>query len=188
MDLLRTVYHARGWLVSPPLVLAAVCFEWETETPLLIWPLGLALVLAGVALRVWAQEHICFRLKMHRHLATTGPYAFMRNPLYVANTLICVGATVLSELLWLVPITLLWCAGVYTLVVLQEERRLLAKYGEDYAGYIARVPRWVPHAIRPGRLGFVTEHFGKALLIEASCLLVVAPCVAKELVSPWFEH
>jgi protein-S-isoprenylcysteine O-methyltransferase Ste14 len=187
MSLLRQVYHARGWLVSPPLAFAALCYYRETEVDWLVWPSGLAIVLAGVALRVWAQEHIRFRLRMQRHLATTGPYAIVRNPLYIANTLICVGATVLSELLWLVPVTVVWCAIIYSLVVRQEEARLLGKYGDHYRIYLSAVPQWLPRFCRPQRLGFITEYLPRALLIEVSCLGIILPFVLKELVSPWFE-
>jgi len=188
MNLLRMAFHGRVWLVSPPLVLAACCFHWETENTSITWPVGLALVLLGVALRVWAQEHIWFLPETPRHLATTGPYAFTRNPLYIANTLICLGATVISELLWVVPITLVWCAAVYSLAVLGEEQDLLAEYGKPYFEYMARTPRWVPKAIRLEKLQLRTEHLGRALAVEIACLLIVVPFVVKELVSSWVER
>ncbi|NQT52416.1 isoprenylcysteine carboxylmethyltransferase family protein, partial [bacterium] len=142
--ILREVYHARGVLVSLPLVFAAVCFWREYENDWVVWPLALLLVGMGVALRVWSQAHIRFRLRAGRHLAATGPYALVRNPLYIANTLICLGATVASELLWLLPITGAWCALLYTLVVRQEEQRLEKQYGQACRDYMATVPRWLP--------------------------------------------
>ena len=183
---LRWVYHHRGLLAAPPVVFAMFCFACEIEHDWLIWPLGTAIVALGVALRVWAQAHIRFRLSGHRHLATTGPYAIVRNPLYIANTLICVGAVITSELLWLVPIAVLWCMGVYSLVVRQEEPRLLHKYGEVYSQYLAAAPRWVPRQLRPHGLGGARGHLLGALLVEVPCLLILVPFLIKEVVPSWF--
>ena len=180
---LRRVYHARGLLVSPPLVLAVFTFSHETEAPWLVWPLAGAFVGLGIALRVWAQQHIRFRLGTGRHLTTTGPYALVRNPLYIANTLICIGATVASELLWLVPITVLWCLIVYALVIRQEEARLVAKYGSPYREYCKAVARWVPHTLSFRALGNASDHFAASLCVEAPCILVLVPFVLKEAVS-----
>ena len=131
--LLKLTYTWRGFLVASPVVIATLCFWGEYEQDGLVWPLGLLLFLGGWAIRVWAQQHVCYRLKTAKVLTTSGPYALVRNPIYLGNTLIVLGLVVLSELIWLVPLTGLWCAGVYTLVVRHEERRLRAKYGEPTA-------------------------------------------------------
>ena len=180
---LRWAYHWRNWLVGPPLVYALVSFEHEVEAEWAVWPLALALVGAGVTLRVWAQMHIRFRLGMKRHLAATGPYAIVRNPLYIANTLICAGAVAASELLWLVPVAILWCAVVYSIVVRQEEARLLAKYGDAYRAYALAVPRWTPWRRVLARGVSARAFLGRALTIELPCLLILVPYVAKEIVS-----
>ena len=124
--LLRFVYRWRGFLVAPAVVLTTVCFWHECEYDGLLWPLGLLLFLAGWALRVWAQQHVCYRLKTAKALTASGPYALVRNPIYLGNTFIVLGVVVLSELVWLVPLTGLWCAGMYALVVRHEERQLRA--------------------------------------------------------------
>ena len=188
MRALRNVYHFRGLLVSPPLILAAFVFTHETEADHFVWPAGVALVALGVGLRVWAQTHIRFRLKERRQLTTTGPYALCRNPLYIANTLICAGATVASELLWLVPITVVWCSAIYSLVVRQEEGRLLRKYGQPYGDYLAAVPRWVPRTLQFRSLGMARGQIGAALLVELPCVFVLLPFIVKEVVSPWYGH
>ena len=185
---LRWIYRHRGLMAAPPLIYALMSFHWETELDWLIWPLGGLLVLAGVALRVWAQAHIRFRLKLRRHLATTGPYAIVRNPLYIANTLICVGCTIASELLWLVSITILWCAAVYSLVVRQEEGRLLRKYGHAYRQYASAVPRWVPRRLAAGSVGGAGKFVRAALFVETHTALAIVPYILKEVVSPWCHH
>jgi len=184
----RWVYHYRNLLAAPPVFVAMVTFHAETEAGWLTWPLAFALVGLGVAIRVWAQAHIRFRLGLRRHLATTGPYAMVRNPLYLANTLICMGATAASEVLWLVPVSLVWCLCVYSLVIRQEEERLAGKYGEAYLAYVASVPRWVPRAWPLGGLRGAGRYVASALLVETPCVLVLLPFVVKEIISPWIEH
>ncbi len=110
MSVPRWVYRFRGYLVSPPMILAVFCHHLETEGDF-VWSFGIFLFIAGVALRIWAQQHLHYRLKSHKTLTMTGPYLFVRNPIYIGNTLILVGATVVSELLWLVPLTLFYCVS-----------------------------------------------------------------------------
>lgn len=101
----RYFYRYRGFLVIPPMIFALICFKWEIEEPF-IWPLGIGIFLMGVILRLWAQQHLHYGLKVRKKLTITGPYSFVRNPMYIGNILICLGTTVISELLWFVPITL----------------------------------------------------------------------------------
>lgn len=141
---LQWVYRLRGYWVIPLMVFILFCSWWETEVEYLIWPLGIFLVLVGMILRIWAQQHLHYRLKVRKSLTMTGPYSFVRNPIYIGNLLICLGLTIISELLWLFPLTLFYCLGIYSLVVRYEESHLLYKYGESYRRYMVEVPRWVP--------------------------------------------
>lgn len=180
-------FRFRGVLAAVPLIIAAVTFRWETERDVLLWSVALTLVGLGTALRTWAQQHLHHRLRITLQLTRTGPYALIRNPLYVGNTLICVGATFASELLWMVPVTLLWCLVLYSVVVRYEESVLQANYGDEYRSYVASVPRWIPRRLSANR-AFINQHLGRSLLVEARSLLILVPFVAKELISPWLEH
>jgi protein-S-isoprenylcysteine O-methyltransferase Ste14 len=179
--LLKFAQTWRGRLVAPPVVLAVVCFWQEHENDVLAWPLGLLLFLGGWVLRVWAQQHVCYRLKTAKALTTSGPYTMVRNPIYVGNILIVLGVVVMSELFWLAPLTGLWCLGVYTLVVRYEERQLHAKYGVDYRAYQAAVPRWFPRMTSPWATGHPRAYLLQALVVECHVLLMVTPVVLKEI-------
>jgi protein-S-isoprenylcysteine O-methyltransferase Ste14 len=174
-------YRWRGYLVAPPVVLATVCFWSEYEDDGWLWPLGLLLFLGGWALRIWAQQHVCYRLKTTKALTTSGPYALVRNPIYLGNTGIVLGLVVLSELVWLVPVAGLWCAGVYALVVRYEERQLQATYGVDYRAYQAAVRRWQPRLPPAWATGGGRAHLLQALRVECHNVLLVVPVVLKEL-------
>jgi len=182
-SVLRWIYRFRGVLISPPLIFAVLCFSHETEIDWLVWPLGGLIFLLGLSLRVWAQQHIQRRLKVQRYLATTGPYSFVRNPLYIGNMLMCLGVTVASELLWLVPIVLLWCAVIYSFVVRYEERYLLARYGQAYRSYMLEIPRWFPRTICFRDIGLINEYFRVSIVSEYHCLLLLLPYLIKEIIS-----
>jgi hypothetical protein len=97
--------------------------------------------------------------------------------------MICVSATIVSELLWFIPVTLFWCIGTYSIVIRYEEARLLNKYGDAYRRYLLEVPRWSPKMVRLKNLELINEHLYQAVLVELPCLLIMVPFVIKEIVN-----
>jgi protein-S-isoprenylcysteine O-methyltransferase Ste14 len=137
-----------------------------------------------VALRVWAQIHLHYRLKVRKVLTVTGPYRFVRNPIYIGNTLIMAGACMLTELFWFVPIQVVYCAIVYSLVLRYEETHLTAKYGGAYLDYMSRVPRWIPRigaSGSPAGRGLLAQYAVPSLRAEAHNMLFLIPFIIKEL-------
>lgn len=182
MPFTQITYRFRGLLVSPPLIIALFSFAYEVEVDWLIWPIGGFVFFLGLAHRIWAQQHLHYRLKVKKCLTTTGPYLLVRNPIYVGNILMCSGAIITSELLWLVPIALLYWFGIYSLIVQYEETHLLEKYGEPYRRYLAEVPRWLPRAIRFRNFEMLKKYFLNSIIAEIHCLLLLLPYAFKELV------
>ncbi len=177
------VYYLRNFEAALPLLFAFMCKYGEIETDdRLIWGVGGGLFLAGMALRVWAQQHLHYRMGMHKQLTTSGPYSLVRNPLYIANTLTYVGATICSELVWLVPVTVLWAVGVYSIVIRYEEAHLADKYGDAYQKYFQEVPRWVPKRIGLGHFGLANKYLGRVMWVELRCVLVLLPYILKEII------
>ncbi len=74
---------------------------------------------------------------------TDGIYARIRHPRYVQMTLALLGYALIANYPAAYGAFLLWCAGIYA-VVLLEERELEARFGEAYREYCRRVPRFVP--------------------------------------------
>lgn len=165
------IYRLRGVLLAPPL-LAALAVGGDGGAGW--WVLGLALFGAGAALRVWAQQHVRYRLDGASTLATTGPYRRTRNPVYLGTILACAGAVAVLGRPGLVLATAAWCAAVYGPVVRFEEDHLRRKFGEEYRRYRRRVPRW-----RPTRssdpLQLVNGRLWAALRAESGLLLLLAP-------------
>jgi protein-S-isoprenylcysteine O-methyltransferase Ste14 len=110
--------------------------------------LGTACVIAAESLRLWAVHHIgvISRTRSDRlgPLVSTGPFAIVRNPLYLGNIVLWVGFAVSARLLWLVPVFLAVLSLEYHAIVRWEEQLLESRRGEEYRAYAARVPRWWP--------------------------------------------
>jgi protein-S-isoprenylcysteine O-methyltransferase Ste14 len=117
-----------------------------------------------------------------RGLATSGPYAFMRNPVYIANMLMFAGLCVLCELPWAIPLVCAWAFIVYNIGIRFEEQRLRKRYGEAYTDFCERTPRWIPHhpvwmAVRAAPAASLRC----ALRAEWQCLCLLLIPIAKEL-------
>jgi protein-S-isoprenylcysteine O-methyltransferase Ste14 len=179
----RRIYRFRNYLVSLPLIFAFAFNHYEVEADEIIWPLAIVIVLAGIALRIWGQQHLHYRVGMRKQLTTTGPYGFVRNPLYIGNMIMCVGATIASELFWLIPITIFWCIGIYSTVVRYEERHLVEKYGDRYRRYLLKVPGWLPKGLRFKNLDLINKNLYRVALIELSGILILLPYIIKEILN-----
>ena len=101
------------------------------------WGVGLVVAGLGVGVRSWAAGYLI----KSRALITGGPYAYVRNPLYLGNVLLTLGATFISELLWFVPIAIALFLVQYLPIVRWEESILIERFGEEYRAYCRRVPR-----------------------------------------------
>jgi protein-S-isoprenylcysteine O-methyltransferase Ste14 len=179
---LRRIFKRRGFIMAPPLIFAALCTWNETENDFIIFGLGGSVFFAGLLLRIWSQMHLHYRLKVRKILTTTGPYAYVRNPIYIGNTIMLIGAVIMSELLWLAPFMLIYCVAGYNVVVQFEESHLLDKYGASYGEYLSKVPRWFPDFSGAARTIINTRRFlGPSLLAEAPSLLLLLPFIIKEL-------
>src|SRR5207247_3536741 len=109
---------------------------------------GIAITAASEALRLWAVHHIgaISRTRSERlgPLVDTGPFALLRNPLYIGNIALWVGFAIAARLLWLAPVSVVLLGVEYHLIVKWEERLIEERLGEAYRDYVKRVPRWLP--------------------------------------------
>lgn len=174
------IWKRRNILAGLPLAFMLVSTRWELEADLIIWPLAFALCAIGIALRGWASCHCWYELRQPMFLATSGPYAHVRNPIYIGNLFIIAGCAVASELIWLIPAALTWAFLVYDRVVRYEEKQLLAAYGEAFLRYRDQVPRWLPRIRHPSR-GNDRFQFRAVVARQALNFLILIPFALKEL-------
>jgi protein-S-isoprenylcysteine O-methyltransferase Ste14 len=102
--------------------------------------LALPLVLLGEALRLWASGH----LEKTRTLATGGPYAHTRNPLYLGSALLAVGAAAAAASPAVVAAVVAYFLAFYPHVMREEAAFLRARFGADYAAWAEAVPLFWP--------------------------------------------
>ena len=114
--------------------------------------LGAALALSGVILRAWASGH----LYKNQRIATSGPYASTRNPLYVGSFIIGLGFCVIAGNYTVAAIFIPLFAAVYIPVMLQETKHLRTLFGQEYSQYEAEVPLFFPRLTPFRRSG---DHF-----------------------------
>ena len=120
---------------------------------------GLPLVLGGLALRGYASGY----LSKNRLLATTGPYAHTRNPLYLGSLILVAGFALVARNPALALGLAVLFAMIYAPTIASEERYLRTKFPE-FDAYARAVPRLVPR-LAPARLGG-DGGFSRALFLK----------------------
>ncbi len=114
---------------------------------------GLPVSVLGLLIRAWAAGH----LEKNMRLAETGPYAYVRNPLYIGTLLVAAGL-VISSRRWILAVIF---GAVFVLIylpVIELEEQHLRKLFPNYESYANRVPSLIPARRRTGPAG----HFGWA--------------------------
>jgi len=104
------------------------------------WP-GVFLAGLGIVVRMWASGHI----KKDKALATDGPYAYVRHPLYVGNILLGAGFCLASGLWWSMPAFVLILLLFYPQAIRREDNKLRRLFGKDWESWsrhtLALIPR-----------------------------------------------
>ena len=177
------LFRHRGWL-PVPFLLVPLLAHGVMEP--LNWIVGFAFIVLGEAIRLAgvaaAGTVTRRRSRTVQRLVTYGIFAWMRNPLYVGNFLIWIGFTLISGVLWFLPIALALFAIEYTLIVRYEEGVLESIFGDEYLRYKNCTPRWIPRPPASDEEG--EHHWGEAWRSEVSTFLqyavITAAFVAKQ--------
>jgi protein-S-isoprenylcysteine O-methyltransferase Ste14 len=147
-----------GWLfrhrtvIPLPIALALIILPASSSPLRLVW-LGVLIVVVGELIRLSAVRHIgsISRTRTDRlgPLVASGPFRWVRNPLYIGNVALWVGLAFVAQLPWLaLPIALL-LALEYHAIVRWEEQLLAGRLGQPYSEYLKTVPRWIPRPPQP---------------------------------------
>src|SRR5688500_929422 len=127
------------WRVPLGFLCAAIFifFAKPTGTALLA---GACVSLLGLALRAWAAGHI----RKNAELATSGPYAYTRNPLYLGSFLLGLGFTIAAGRWVLAILFAALFLGISFPVMRVEASTLAELFGKDYELYRRSVPLFFP--------------------------------------------
>jgi len=106
---------------------------------------GLALGLLGEALRIWASGHI----EKTRVLATGGPYAHTRNPLYLGSTLMAAGIALAAASPWAALAGAVYFLAFYPSAIRGEAAFLATRFPDTFGPWAREVPAFLPR-LTPG--------------------------------------
>lgn len=124
-----------------------------TARPLpILTAVALPIAILGTILRLYASGFI---LK-NRELATNGPYALVRHPLYTGNILIILGFSVANANWWALPLAALFFWLYYPTAIEYEDRKLKRLFQQQWVDWANRTPALVPNfrnlaAVRGGQ-------------------------------------
>jgi len=110
--------------------------------------LGVGLCLAGFGFAIWARVHLGrnwgmpMSLRQGHELVTSGPYAYVRHPIYTGILLAMIGSAVARGLWW--GLLFLLCFAYFLFSARTEEKMMLAQFPEAYAAYRRRTRMLIP--------------------------------------------
>ncbi|HUL44997.1 MAG TPA: isoprenylcysteine carboxylmethyltransferase family protein [Bacteroidota bacterium] len=147
MDLRQRLFQYRSYTPIPFLIVMVI-FAHPIPAGLIA---GGLLIVAGEGIRLWGVAIAGSETRTTgpvggTYLITTGPFAYVRNPLYLGNMMMYVGVGVMSNALfpWLPIVALLWFAFQYSMIVSLEEEYLMKAFPQEFAAYRKATPRFFP--------------------------------------------
>lgn len=127
------------WRVPLGFLSAAIFIALARPTPKALL-IGATISILGLAIRAWAAGHI----RKNAELATSGPYAFTRNPLYLGSFFLGLGFTVASGRWELALLFAVLFLGIYFPVMRVEASTMAELFGPQYEAYKKAVPLFFP--------------------------------------------
>ena len=128
------------------LVILKICLHGTTSLLLLI--AGSFIAASGMAFRIYSAgylrgRHIVTEVESD-YLCTSGPFAYIRNPLYIGNFAVGMGVCVALNEWYAYAIFVAEYACLYSIIIPYEERFLQEQFGDAYAEYRVRTRRFLP--------------------------------------------
>ena len=146
MKLGELLFKSRGYTPIPFLLVALIFAVPQTQ--LIVF--GLLMIFSGEFMRLWGVSYAGAATRTREagapELVSNGPFAYVRNPLYIGNILIYVGAVVLSGVWfpYLAIIVFIFFYLQYTFIISHEEETLEDLFKDSYIEYKKNVPRFFP--------------------------------------------
>ena len=116
---------------------------------------GVALCALGVGLAIWARAHIGrnwgmpMSQKENPELVMTGPYAFVRHPIYGGILLAMLGSALAATVFWVIPLVLFGCFFIHS--ARREEAFMIGRFPDEYPAYMKRSHMLLPWPVRTDR-------------------------------------
>jgi protein-S-isoprenylcysteine O-methyltransferase Ste14 len=167
-----------------PVFVAAVLLILFARPTLAGGIVGGTLIAFGQAIRVWAAGH----LQKNEVLTVTGPYAYVKNPLYIGTILIAAGFCIVADNVYILALLMfLFCFHYIPYKKAVEGDRLRRQFGEHYDAYDRAVPEYIPRTTP-----YTAEKLGWSLRLfiensEEGILMLNAVGVTLVLLKPIWE-
>lgn len=131
-------YHeaSRQWFAV--LFVPLVCYFGQPNRELLI--AGSIIAVVGALIRLWASGHV----KKNKVLATDGPYAYVRHPLYVGNILILLGFSIAANIWWAYALMVFLILFYYPPAIAYEDAKLNRLFGEEWQNWSKDIHALIP--------------------------------------------
>lgn len=177
MDIRDFFFRNRGYTPIPLAIIILTFASLKIE----LLPIGVILVVTGELLRLNGVRYAGGETRTLKvgasALCSSGPFAYLRNPLYLGNVIIYAGMVLIAggEFVWiLLPVTLTFFFLEYGLIISLEEETLRQKFNEEYGEYLSMVPRLIPR-VTPWKGGSETVPMTieKTLLTEKRTLQII---------------
>jgi protein-S-isoprenylcysteine O-methyltransferase Ste14 len=147
------------WLATP---------TWQT----LAW--GLPIAALGEALRIWAAGH----LEKSREVTRSGPYRWLRHPLYVGSSLMAAGLAIAAGSLVVAALVAIYMTATITAAILTENAFLRQAFGADYAAWQAGATPSVERRFSLARAARNREYRALAGFVLIAALLATKAAVS----------
>lgn len=130
------------WRVRTGYPVAVLFLVLASPTPRMIL-IGALVSAVGLAIRGYAAGY----LRKDRELATAGPYARTRNPLYLGSAILAAGFMIAGNSIWAAILVALYFSVFYYAVMRNEEEDLSKRFGASFDEYAKRVPLFFPAVV-----------------------------------------
>lgn len=150
------------------ILLLAVFVIWASPRPDMFWG-GAVIALLGILVRLYASGFVM----KNKELATDGPYAFVRHPLYTGNILMLVGFCLANGEIWpwLVGVFFLWFW--YPTAISYEDNKLERIFGDSWRAWSANTPALMPRRVSGNQLSENHWSFMKSMRENWEPVIVV---------------
>ncbi len=149
-DIRQLLFRYRSYTPIPFIIVMLIYAEPTTPSVLL----GSVVTFLGESMRLWGVAYAGSLTRVTGSVGApavimAGPYAFVRNPLYLGNILMYLGIALIANALipWLPIVATCFFIVQYSLIVTLEEEFLEREFGATYQEYRNNVPRFLPRLV-----------------------------------------
>jgi protein-S-isoprenylcysteine O-methyltransferase Ste14 len=173
LELGENLFQWRHYTIIPAMMIVLL-FSATTPRSATV---GTILIMLGTLARIYTVAFLAEDSSdghLHDQLITSGPFALVRNPLYISNLIITLGVAFYSGAIVVGILVLGFFVFQYHCISRYEEQTLLAKFGDEYQRYMERVPAWVPLRVPVSDDFPIPPSFSAAFIAEKKSIGVVS--------------